>query len=145
MIGVEYAAGFFDGEGCIRVTCTKRGARRGRISHLEYSLMCAITNSNREILQQFADHWGGKVRPTIRTVNKQMWSWAVGKRDSILLLRDLRPYLMDKAPQADLAFRFIAEIPCWNSFKGHAVPVEIMALREGFYLAMKEAKGRSAA
>jgi len=52
---IAYIAGFFDGEGCVRI---KKANQYGN----SYYVWVAITNSNKNILNNISDLFGGQVR-----------------------------------------------------------------------------------
>lgn len=97
-ISREYAAGFFDGEGCFHV------ARRadGRSRH--YYGVVKLAQKTPEVMQMFADEWGGKVY-----YNKswQGWQWHVTGDNSRLFALDMWPYLLVKKRQAELYIEFM--------------------------------------
>ena len=96
---IAYIAGFFDGEGCIRI---KQNSQRGN----SFSVIAHITNTNLEILQQVQDLFGGQVRKQERGVNKTIFNWYITSAEAIDFLRTLSPFLQEKLAQANLAFDF---------------------------------------
>ncbi len=50
---VAYIAGFFDGEGCVRIKRANQGGN-------SYYITATITNSNKAILEYIKDIFGGK-------------------------------------------------------------------------------------
>lgn len=97
--GVAYIAGFFDGEGCIRI---KRASQGGN----SYYIWVAITNSNKQILDAVKQIFGGTVRQAERTVNKTIYHYLITSSEAIDMLRILRAFLIEKGQQAKMAIEF---------------------------------------
>ncbi len=96
---IAYMAGFFDGEGCIRI---KQNSQRGN----SYSVIAHVTNTNLGILQQFQDLFGGQIRKQEKGVNKTVYNYYITSAEAIDFLRTLSPFLREKLAQANLAFDF---------------------------------------
>ena len=86
---LAWAAGFFDGEGCVRI---KQASQRGN----SFYVIAHITNSNRAILEQVQDLFGGTVRPQEKSVNKTVWSYYITSSEAIDFLKTLSPFLQEK-------------------------------------------------
>lgn len=100
-----YAAGFFDGEGCIQIA---RMRRKGK--HDVYALRVSANQRDARPLLLFAEHYGGKVRKHERTRFGQcdMWRWLVSSAKAEAFLLRVLPYLVVKKDQAELALEFQA-------------------------------------
>lgn len=104
MISPQYAAGFFDGEGCVSITV--RGKWR------QVSLRVTIVNTEAAILSAFHVQWGGSIpRPrTSLTAETRGWKpfrqWVLNGHAAMAFLSEIRPYLRLKCGQVDLAFEF---------------------------------------
>lgn len=96
---IAYIAGFFDGEGCIRI---KRASQGGN----SYYIWVAITNSNKEILNLVVGIFGGTVRQAERTVNKVIYHYLITSSEAVDMLRVLLSFLKEKRRQAELAILF---------------------------------------
>lgn len=97
---LEYAAGFFDGEGCVR---------------LVHNITVIISGCFRvETLQGFVDRWGGTVRRQRRSKadierkkrNRPGIRWEVTGPKALAFLTDIYPYLGEKKDQAEVAMAF---------------------------------------
>src|SRR5260370_40314259 len=91
-----YAAGFLDGEGYIAVL-----HGRGASYHLE------VTASQKTAtpLEWLRDRWGGSVR--LRLVNTNpIFCWTLYANRALAFLEDVRPWLIVKAEQADIAIAY---------------------------------------
>ena len=85
---LQYFAGFFDGEG--HVSIGKSG-----------SVKCGLTQNNPTILHVVQNEYGGNVRSKGNT-NGHNWLLA-SAGDVIDFLEDIRPYLVVKAEEVDVA------------------------------------------
>jgi hypothetical protein len=95
-----YFAGFFDGEGSIGLY-----KHKGKKSDT-WSRSISITNSFLPVLELMHQCFGGQLRkgpPRSKPHHKETWKWHVDTKSEIpRVLRLLRPFLMEKAEQADL-------------------------------------------
>lgn len=96
---IAYIAGFFDGEGCIRI---KRASQGGN----SYYIWLAITNSNKPILEFVMGIFGGNVRQAERTINKVVYHYLITSSEAIDMLKILLAFLREKKRQAELAIFF---------------------------------------
>ena len=96
---IAYIAGFFDGEGCIRIKKASQGGS-------SYYIWVAITNSNKGILDFVAEIFGGNVRQAERTTNKIIYHYLVTSSEAIDMLKVLLSFLKEKKRQAELAILF---------------------------------------
>lgn len=100
-----YYAGLVDGEGYIGIRTVARtssqapGGRR-----VFYVMQVTVTNSCVDPLLIGQERWGGHVRAA-KGVNKPVWRWQLTSRNGADFLREIRPYLIIKREQADLALR----------------------------------------
>jgi hypothetical protein len=118
-VGIEpvewaYAAGLFDGEGCIHISKRNRYHDERR----QYGLKVELGNTNRDLLHWLFGRWGGGIHKHQRAASAQhrdryRWSCPSGRHEEFL--RGLRPYLVAKAGQADNALAFLALL---RAFKG---------------------------
>jgi hypothetical protein len=88
-----YAAGFFDGEGCI--TIGKNGAIDVR-----------ITNTAFNVLNRLKVNFGGTIGNRAQKVNKIQYAYCHYGDSAIEFIKTIRPYLIDKAPQADTILEY---------------------------------------
>ena len=104
-MNLAYAAGFIDGEGCIGFT-TCRGSFAPRV---------IITNTQKEILEDFVMEFGGSVHKATRPKNKLHWKTAyhyyATHVTAINLLSRVSDYLKLKTEQANCLFAFDAIRP----------------------------------
>lgn len=98
-----YAAGLIDGEGCISLCRTKRGTYTLRLD-------VGMSAPALPLLTALSEHYGGTVALSRRETEKwaAAYRWYVGGQAMVALLKTVRPLLILKRPQADLALRFHA-------------------------------------
>ncbi len=105
-----YLSGLFDGEGSVGITVrrgskTRGGAARVRENHV---LICALTMTHEAAVRLFYQRFGGQFRgPLYRPSRQPQYTWRVLGEHAVAALNALRPYLLVKAPQADLALEFM--------------------------------------
>lgn len=113
---IQYIAGFFDGEGCIRIDRLIVPSSKSRPSgYTRYQLKVSIAQANplplQIIMEQFsgtivADNYAKKKMPNAKTRH----SWVAWSRYAYDFLIAVRPYLLVKAEEADLAIAFFEEM-----------------------------------
>lgn len=102
---LAYVAGIIDGEGCIQIRPHKpRGASRTRV----YQVLVSITNGNEKLIKWLHKSLGGNLyehRKSYGTVHR-MWQINLSTSHAVNMLRAIRPYLIAKAAQCDIAIAF---------------------------------------
>lgn len=93
-----YMAGFFDGEGCVRINKRIRG------TYTEYSVFITIGQKDGAIIDWIVENFGGGAY-LIKRDNSYVWT-ATNKIAHNVLKR-ITPYLKYKKPQAEIAIDFI--------------------------------------
>jgi hypothetical protein len=106
-LSLPYVAGFFDGEGSIGVYLN--GQRQGRT--LRVQLTQTATPQATELLAAIRARWGGSLCLMNRAKPRQAWNWQASAGKGYLFLRDVRPWLILKAEQADLVLKWWAARP----------------------------------
>ena len=96
---VAYIAGFFDGEGCIRIKHANQGGN-------SYYIWVAITNSNKTILDYIANLFGGSVRKAEKRTNKWIYHFLITSSEAVDMLKTILGFLKEKREQAELAINF---------------------------------------
>lgn len=101
-MNLSYLAGLVDGEGCIRFS-------RCRTTIFP---MIIITNTNREILEDIKNEFGGDIQPlSLRKENwKQGYSWRLSWSRAVEFLDKINPWLRIKHLQAQTIF-------AWNAIR----------------------------
>lgn len=97
----QYIAGFFDGEGCIRISsnCKDRG----------FGIHVFITNTYKPILDKIQSQYGGSVtlRDKATLKHRTCYQWRISnKREALVFLNDMESTLIEKRDQALLGIEF---------------------------------------
>lgn len=93
---IVWAAGFFDGEGCVMI---QRTSNRG---NAVFKLIAAVTQKHEQPLVNFVTLFGGSIQ-----FHKGGWySWRATGATAAKALKEMRPYLQVKASQVDLVLEF---------------------------------------
>lgn len=99
---VTYLAGFFDGEGTVTAYLSQEGRPEGRVVRIRLS----IGNTVRTPLDAFCVAAGvGTVSTRARGRYKPFHTWLCNAEAAEGVLRQIRPFLMIKRAQADLAIK----------------------------------------
>lgn len=100
-----YLAGYFDGEGCVSITS------HGSMPQLTVT----VQTSDKEILDLFAECFGGRVRKVTyrssKACRRQMYSWERYSSNGQPVLEALLPWLRGKKEQAILALKMNYGLP----------------------------------
>jgi hypothetical protein len=101
-ISDQYMAGLFDGEGCVSVIL-----RRSK-GHEYHQLDVRIAMTSEAVLQAVQRTFGGNISAREKRLShhKQSWQWYCQGQVALEVLRRIRPFLIEKRAQADLAMRF---------------------------------------
>jgi hypothetical protein len=133
-----YAAGLFDGEGCIIIEKPRRG--KG------HTLMVQLGMREPAAVAWLQERWPASLRPyTHRPKTREpfiCWHWKRSTSAAAAFLCDILPYLLVKQAQAQLAIEFQSH----KSF-GRRLSDEVLALDESYrlrLLALREELSRAA-
>lgn len=101
-VDLAYAAGFFDGEGCIVITKYKDGHRT------QFQMRVQMTNTDELVLRWLQELFGGRIRRRARNNPKwrQIFFWELSSCQAYDFLKKVQPYLRVKAGQAKVALDF---------------------------------------
>lgn len=105
-IDAAYAAGFFDGEGHIRIQ--KHSARCNT-----YMLQASISQATKEPLDWFVNHFGGTIKRRVvsykhdgRVGKRCQWTWQVSSSMAEAFVRSVLPYIKTKNVELEIALQF---------------------------------------
>jgi hypothetical protein len=107
-----YAAGFFDGEGCISIG--KNGA-----------IDIRITNTSISVLTKLMNIFGGSITNRTQKVNKKQYAYSLYGDNGIEFLKLLLPYLVEKQQQANTIIEYY-------SLRNELTPISIKGKRGRF-------------
>jgi hypothetical protein len=140
---VIYAAGFFDGEGCVNISKAVAQSKEPR-----YHFQIVLTNTDMAILKWYQDRWGGKIykqrsdRSILidnpRGCFKLMWSgWAASE-----VLAQWVPFLKVKqrVAQNALAFQLVKDQA--RPYIGRSTPHDLRVRMERFHDVHRSLMGR---
>lgn len=99
---LAYAAGFFDGEGCVRVSMPWKG-RKPR-------LIIVASNTDETNIQFLVDTIGGTFRKNSsskRPNMKPVHCWTAYGVEAAMILSQLLPYLINKKERAELGIECV--------------------------------------
>lgn len=105
---LAWAAGFFDGEGCVLVEM----AKEDRCIHkVRTSLHATVTQTSLPCLEKYLDVFGGGITSAEhRTPNGRRWAvqyrWSVRNEKAIEFLKAIQPYSVVKASQIEVALKY---------------------------------------
>jgi hypothetical protein len=102
-VQVAYAAGFFDGEGHIRIQShSKRGS---------YMLSVSAVQATPYPLPLFVELFGGTMKKRLlnyRGTKRALFTWQTSSACAERALREMMPFLIVKRDEAEVALRFRA-------------------------------------
>lgn len=94
----EYAAGFFDGEGCVNCSSSRNNS----------FVRILVVNTNIDVLKAFQAVWGGDINANYKSKAhwKQAYTWRLQHQAATDFLKEIKPFLIVKKQQAELAIKF---------------------------------------
>jgi hypothetical protein len=134
-----WAAGLFDGEGCV---CALRSNNRSK-GRENYALHVTVGMTHLDTLQRLQRLWGGQLyTKVVRGNRRPAWNWTLTSEGIEPFLRAILPFSYTKQSEILLG---LAALKDWGFIpNGHVrqqgMPIELLALRKGYYLALQEAK-----
>lgn len=137
-----YAAGLFDGEGSVMIMPGLNTEKWKTHPRLYVSLSQVETHC----LSWLQGKYGGKVRLKNQPEpqRRAAFEWYLCGKNAINFLSFIRPYLILKAPQADLAFEFRKTVQPKGGIRTPVAP-EMVSRREDLRLKMKALNKRGVA
>ena len=98
LMSAEYAAGFFDGEGNLRIeySDSKRQRHWARLA-------IAIGQNDPTPLLLLQERWGGQVKQRLTALGRLTYTWRIQTRQAELFLHDIQPFLIVKAEASAIA------------------------------------------
>lgn len=105
---LAWAAGLFDGEGCIHIGCVPKS--KGRLSP-SYRCMIKLTMGCERTVRRFGGIVGTgtfqKHKPRGKRINAS-FSWQAHCKKAGRILELLNPYLITKSKEAEVALKFLS-------------------------------------
>lgn len=130
---LAWAAGFFDGEGCVMVEMSKEA----RCKHgFRTSLHTTVTQTSLPCLQRFLEVFGGSISTTdTRTPNGRRWAvqhrWIARNEEALAFLDAIAPYVVVKKEQVEAALKYPMFSPDGRKYgrKDNPIPDDVMSAR----------------
>ena len=134
---IPYLAGFLDGEGSIAVGISKnpKGERR-------WYLRFSAHQTNPAPLFILKEVFGGSIRENKHEDKKNIYEWVTQSMSAYEALLKLRPYLVVKAEEADVAIEF-QRLLLARGTRRTALTAEEQEARETLYRRLRELKAVS--
>jgi hypothetical protein len=104
---LAWAAGCVDGEGCISI----RQVRAANSRELQFAMYLAVGNTDPRMPLRLRELFGGNVvNKTRQQKRRPVFEWRVFSSKAGRIIAQLRPYLVIKGEQADIALAFAATL-----------------------------------
>lgn len=129
-----WAAGFFDGEGCVNISKQKSPGH----NWYGFTLNIAVSQKTKAPLERLHQLFGGHLFE-YKTKGVTYYRWQQWSHGALNCLMQLYPWLLVKHQVADNAIRFQVQMTEWNSeFGRRGYPDHVIVGREIFYLRGRE-------
>lgn len=140
-VSLAYAAGMFDGDGCIHIAKQKKStAKRGHI----FRLVSTLAQNHLATLIDFQElvGVGGRIYQQTRTgsQNKDTYSLVYDGEGAAEVIRRLLPYLLRKLDEANVALLFQDGCEIHRHFGRKGCPESIWKQREAHYRKLRNLK-----
>lgn len=108
-----YAAGFFDGEGCVSIQ-----RAWDRKSHCyRWLMLVQVANQNRFVLEKLRKVYGGGIAVQTSGRRRPLYLWQLTGSKTGTFLAKLRPWLIVKKKQAQIGIEFRSLLSHRNWFR----------------------------
>jgi hypothetical protein len=140
-IGQAFAAGLFDGEGCVHIAKQKHsGCTRGHV----FRLVVSISQNHLNTLIDFQSLVGveGRIYHQTRqgTTNRDWYTLNYDGKTAAALIEVLHPFLIRKASEVKVALEFQNDCHITTHFGPKGCPPEIWQRREALYRKLRNLK-----
>ena len=136
---IAYAAGLFDGEGCVHIQRKKSATR----SH--YELFAAINMTDPRAVRQLHATFGGHFksrRPTLRSTHRPLHGWTITTQKAADFLTAILPYLIVKKEEVEVALAYNARVDrrITGRYRWTVIPPEEIAFRDHCWSELRRLK-----
>lgn len=134
---LAWAAGFFDGEGCVQINkkytkyVTKK---RGLVRRYTYSLSVSAGNMDLRPLRKLIDMFGGGIAEQRTKEGKFYYQWKTEAKKASSALTLMLPYMMVKKEISQMGVDF----QNLKRARGNKLSEEELDVYDGYYQRMKE-------
>jgi len=138
-----YCAGLFDGEGCIQIVNDKSQGWNS------WKLMIQMTSTSISSLNKMVGVFGGNYIEHKRCATDNLtprfiaYHWALNGAKAYKTLKKLKPFLVEKREQADIAMKFFVHQKNTTYDRKSGLPASVIRKREGFLKRLKFARTAS--
>ena len=142
-----WAAGLFDGEGCISLS--KRTPQRlNKAVSYNYALILKVAMCHKDTVMRLHRMFGVGTLHNQRLQAAHLsraWIWFCNRDDAEIVIHKLRPWLFTKARDAELALQFLSLPPMQKGGRWRSRPVspELEAKRNRLFLKLRNCKSRN--
>jgi hypothetical protein len=133
-----WAAGFFDGEGCINLSKqTGKNTRKDGRVWMSYGLGVSICQKDPRPLETFHTLFGGHFYPYL-VKGQTYWRWHCWSHGALHVLETLMPFMVLKTERAEVAIDFQKSMTAWNKDYGRrGYPDWVREKLEEFFIQMR--------
>lgn len=135
---LAYAAGLFDGEGSVSIRKRRPGLTHGTVAPV-FCLLVRLSSTHEPVVHFLLDHFGGRAQPGTTSAGNAVWQWQLDSQRGATFLTSIRPWMITKADDADLAVAFQAEVN--RHRRGLPLTAEEVASREAFRIQLMSRRG----
>lgn len=141
MISNEYAAGFFDGEGCVSISKCKPGKPTRNI---RYELFVQVPGTNPAPMKLMKERWGGSLKPYKQKNPKHKigWRWLLSAKMATRFLLDVLPHLVIKRPVAEVGLALSESHRLEKVCRNRPMTQGVLDYREGLYIKTRKLNKR---
>ena len=142
-LGYAYCAGLFDGEGSIQIVNDKSQGWNS------WKLAIQMTSTSVASLKKLMGMFGGKYIEVKRKPNNNLtprfvaYHWALTSQTAYEALKKMRPFLVEKKAQADIAMKFFIYQKHTTNARKRGLPVSVIRKRESFLKRLKSTRTAS--
>jgi hypothetical protein len=129
---LAWAAGFFDGEGCVMVEVSKeKNCKHG----FRTSLHTTVTQTSLPCLQLYLEKFGGSITTSEnKTPTGRRWAvqyrWIARNEEALVFLKAIEPYVIVKKEQVEAALKYPLYNETGKKYGGrNPMPEEVMQAR----------------
>lgn len=144
-ITLAYLAGFVDGEGSIAIGISRQRTSKGGKLKRRWYLRFSVHQLDPRPLRMLLGRFGGSLRQhgyKKMPEKRRLYEWVASSDMAYRAIKELRPYLVVKDQEADLAIRFQETLVTRNLPRRAPLSEEEQAMRESLYLGLRALKKR---
>lgn len=137
---IAYFAGLFDGEGCINIASARNPL--AKTFNQQHILTVRVGMTHPTAIYLLQQYFGGSVTKRLRSLknpkHKDSYNWTASGAEAKAFLLQMHYQLITKQVELEIALDYLANRTL--SRRGIKLSEEELALRNGYLLALQEAK-----